>query len=171
MSTYLYRLARWCYGHRRRVLALWLLAAVVVITLSAVGHGTESNDITIPGTESQNVVNLLKQKLPVYSGAQSQVVFASNDTEDVTSSPTRRHRGIHQADGERAAGRPGHRPVPQAQVSADGKVALATVLWKTTATDVKDSSLDRCSRRRTRPSTPDSRSPTAAPCTRTGCRS
>jgi putative drug exporter of the RND superfamily len=143
VSTYLYRLARWCYRHRRRVLALWLLAAVVAITLSAVGHGTESNDITIPGTESQNVVNLLKQKLPVYSGAQSQVVFASNDTEDVTSATYRAgiEASIKQMENVPQVAQVTD-PFQAKSVSADGKAALATVLWKVTATDVKDSSLD-----------------------------
>jgi putative drug exporter of the RND superfamily len=64
LSTYLYRLARWCYGHRRLVLAGWLLVVVVVVTLSVLGKGTENDNITIPGTESQNVVNLLKAKIP-----------------------------------------------------------------------------------------------------------
>jgi putative drug exporter of the RND superfamily len=143
VSTFLYRLARWCYRHRRRVLAVWLLAAVVVITLSAVGHGTESNDITIPGTESQNVVNLLKQKLPVYSGAQSQVVFAANGGQDVTSAAYR--AGI-EASVKQMENVPQVTtvtdPFQAKSVSADGKAALVTVLWKVTATDVKDSSLD-----------------------------
>jgi putative drug exporter of the RND superfamily len=143
VSTFLYRLARWCYRRRRRVLAIWLLAAVVVITLSAVSHGAESNDITIPGTESQNVVNLLKQKLPVYSGAQSQVVFASNGTDAVTSDTYRAgiEASIKQMENVPQVGQVSD-PFQAKSISADGKVALVTVLWKVTATDVKDSSLD-----------------------------
>jgi RND superfamily putative drug exporter len=34
VSTYLYRLARWCYRHRRVVLAGWLVAAIVVVTFA-----------------------------------------------------------------------------------------------------------------------------------------
>src|ERR1700733_12641098 len=86
VSTYLYRLARWCYGHRRLVLAGWLVVAIVVITLSVVGHGTEDNNITIPGTESQNVVNRLKTNVPAFSGAQTQVVFSASGQQSVTSS-------------------------------------------------------------------------------------
>jgi RND superfamily putative drug exporter len=143
VSTFLYRLARWCYRHRRRVLAVSLLAAVVVITLSAVGHGTESNDITIPGTESQNVVNLLKQKLPVYSGAQSQVVFAANGGQDVTSAAYRAgiEASVKQMENVPQVATVTD-PFQAKSVSADGKAALVTVLWKVTATDVKDSSLD-----------------------------
>ena len=86
MSTYLYRLARWCFRHRRRVLAGWLLAVIVVVVLSVVGHGTENNSITIPGTESQQVVDLLQQKIPAFSGAQTQIVFVSPGSQSVTSS-------------------------------------------------------------------------------------
>jgi putative drug exporter of the RND superfamily len=85
LSTYLYRLARWCFRHRRRVLAGWLLAVVVVVVLSVLGHGTENNSITIPGTESQQVVDLLQAKIPAFSGAQTQIVFVSPGSQSVTS--------------------------------------------------------------------------------------
>jgi RND superfamily putative drug exporter len=58
----------------------------VVVVLSVLGHGTENNSITIPGTESQEVVDLLQAKIPAFSGAQTQVVFASPGSQDVTSS-------------------------------------------------------------------------------------
>ena len=86
MSRYLHRLARWCYEHRRRVLVAWIVLAAVVVSLGAAGHGKENDNITIPGTESQHVANLLKQKLPALSGAQTQVAFVSNAASSVTSS-------------------------------------------------------------------------------------
>jgi hypothetical protein len=43
----------------------------VVVVLSVLGHGTENNSITIPGTESQEVVDLLQAKIPAFSGAQT----------------------------------------------------------------------------------------------------
>jgi putative drug exporter of the RND superfamily len=142
VSTYLYRLARWCFRHRRRVLAGWLLAVVVVVVLSVLGHGTEDNNITIPGTESQQVVDLLQAKIPVFSGAQTQVVFASPGSQSVTSQAYA--AGIRQAISQMAK-------VPQVAqvkdpiltklVSPNGKVALATLLWNTPAATVKDSSL------------------------------
>ncbi len=52
MSTFLYRLAKWCYSHRRRVVAAWIVVAAVVVSLAVLGHGEENNNITIPGTES-----------------------------------------------------------------------------------------------------------------------
>src|SRR3984957_11443563 len=142
VSTYLYRLARWCYGHRRLVLAGWLVVAVVVVTLSVVGHGTENDNITIPGTESQNVVNVLKAKIPAFSGAQTQVVFAAGGQQPVTSSAN--EKAIETAIKQLAK-------VPQVaqvtnpilgrNISPDGKVALATLLWNTPAANVQNSSL------------------------------
>jgi RND superfamily putative drug exporter len=142
LSTYLYRLARWCFRHRRRVLAGWLLAVVVVVVLSVLGHGTENNSITIPGTESQQVVDLLQAKIPAFSGAQTQIVFVSPGSQSVTSSADA--AAIKQAIGQMAK-------VPQVaqvkdpiltkSVSPDGKVALATLLWNTPAATVNDSSL------------------------------
>ena len=142
MSTYLYRLARWCYGHRRLVLAGWLVVAVVVVTLSVVGHGTENDNITIPGTESQNVVNLLKAKIPAFSGAQTQVVFAASGQQRVNSPAS--EQAIATAIKQLAK-------VPQVaevtnpilarSISPDGKVALATLLWNTPAANVQNSSL------------------------------
>src|ERR1700722_2249220 len=125
VSTYLYRLARWCYGHRRLVLAGWLLVVVVVVTLSVVGHGTENNNITIPGTESQNVVNLLQTKIPKFSGAQTQVVFAASGQQSVTSSANQQaiESAIKQLAKVPQVAQVTN-PILSKSISPDGKVAL-----------------------------------------------
>ena len=142
MSTYLYRLARWCYGHRRLVLAGWLMVAAVVITLSAVGHGSENNNITIPGTESQNVVNLLKAKIPAFAGAQTQVVFAAGGQQRVTSPAGEQaiDAAIRQLEKVPQVARVTN-PIATKSISPDGKVALATLLWNVPAANVQDASL------------------------------
>ncbi len=134
MSTYLYRLARWCFRHRRRVLSAWLLAVVVVVVLSVLGHGTENNNITIPGTESQQVVDLLEAKIPAFSGAQTQVVFASNGQQKVTSAPYAAgiQKTIKQMESVPQVAEVKD-PILNRSISPDGKVALATVLWDTPA--------------------------------------
>ena len=127
MSIYLYRLARWCYHHRRRVLSVWLLVAAAVVVLGVVSHGTTNDNITIPGTESQNAANLLTRKLPAYSGAQTQVVLVSRGSQSVTSSS---YASAIQA----ALGRMGHvsqvasvtNPFQAQVISRDGKQTQAT---------------------------------------------
>jgi RND superfamily putative drug exporter len=76
VSSFLFRVARWAYGHRRVVLLIWLAFAAGAIALSAAGGGKESDNFTIPGTESQQAADLLTHKVPAFSGAQTQVVFA-----------------------------------------------------------------------------------------------
>jgi putative drug exporter of the RND superfamily len=142
VSTYLYRLARWCFRHRRRVLSGWLLAVVVVVVLSVLGHGTENNNITIPGTESQQVVDLLEAKIPAFSGAQTQVVFASHGQQKVTSAAYAAgiQKAIKQMESVPQVAEVKD-PILTRSISPDGEVALATVLWDTPAATVNDSSL------------------------------
>ena len=142
MSTYLYRLATWCYGHRRRVVAGWVIAAAVVIALAALSHGKENDNITIPGTESQQVATVLKQTLPSYSGGQTQVIFVSRGGSTVTSpahasaieATVRRMRRVPQV--ARVVD-----PVATKTISRDRREALATVFWKVDAGNVENSSL------------------------------
>lgn len=142
MSTFLYRLARWCFEHRRRVLAVWLLLAVLMGALAIVGGGKENDNITIPGTESQQVATLLAHKVPALGGAETQVVMVSRGPAGVTS----------QADAsaiQRAVQQMEHvpqvaavtDPITTKSISPDGKEALATVLWKVTSANVDNSSL------------------------------
>ncbi len=67
--------ARWCVAHRRRVVVAWLAVAVFATVLA---HSIGPNYITVfslPGTESQRVVDLLKQDFKAQSGDVDTVVF------------------------------------------------------------------------------------------------
>jgi RND superfamily putative drug exporter len=76
MSSALYRLGRWCFRRRRYVLATWLLVIVVLGVVALNVKQSTTNSFTIPGTESQQALNLLNQKFPGTGGAQAQVVFS-----------------------------------------------------------------------------------------------
>src|SRR3984957_3627214 len=76
MSSALYRLGRWCFRRRRYVLATWLLVIVVFGVVALNVKQSTTNSFTIPGTESQQALNLLDQKFPGTGGAQAQVVFS-----------------------------------------------------------------------------------------------
>ena len=76
MSSVLYRVGRWCFRRRRYVLAAWLvLAAVLAVVAISVKQPT-NDSLAIPGTQSQEALNLLDQKFPGTGGAQAQVVFS-----------------------------------------------------------------------------------------------
>src|SRR5918997_381700 len=75
MSLLLARLARAITHHWKRSLA----AAVVVILLlgAAAGAGGEAaDDFNVPGTESQQALDLFREHTPALAGADSTLVFS-----------------------------------------------------------------------------------------------
>jgi len=69
------RIARWTMAHRRAVVAVWIVAAVGIFAVStSVGKKTAS-DFTLPGTGSQQAVNLLQSRFPAQAGDADQIVF------------------------------------------------------------------------------------------------
>ena len=76
MSGFLERLGRWCARHPWRTIGAWILVAVVVGMLAASAKGY-SESFTIPGTESQQATDLLKERFPTQAGATAQVVLHS----------------------------------------------------------------------------------------------
>ena len=75
MSELLARLARTLVQHWKRSLA----AAIVVLLLlgAAAGAGGEAaDDFSIPGTESQQALDLFKEHSPAFAGADSTLVFS-----------------------------------------------------------------------------------------------
>jgi RND superfamily putative drug exporter len=71
-------------GHRRIVLACWLLVAIGAISASVLSKGSFNDTFTVPGVEAQQASDLLKEKIPILSGGQTQVVYAAPDGQTVT---------------------------------------------------------------------------------------
>ncbi|MGF7236236.1 MAG: MMPL family transporter, partial [Frankia sp.] len=72
-------LARLGRGAARRavvVLACWLLALVAVIATDRAVGGRYADDLTLPGSEAQQGLDLLKASDPGAGGSNGQVVFA-----------------------------------------------------------------------------------------------
>lgn len=145
MSTFLFRLARWSFDHRRVVLLLWIVVAAGAIALSAASGGKESDNFTIPGTESQRAANLLTEKVPAFSGGQTQIVFAVPAGQKVTDAGPK--AGIEAAVANIAK-------VPQVvsasnpfaaagAVSPNGRAALGQVLYNAVPANVTDATLDK----------------------------
>src|SRR6202020_1898139 len=69
------RIARWTMAHRRIVVAAWIAAVVGIFAVSSsVGKKTASS-FTLPGTGSQQAVDLLQSKFPAQAGDADQLVF------------------------------------------------------------------------------------------------
>jgi putative drug exporter of the RND superfamily len=68
-------IARWTMRHRRIVVTAWIVAAIGVFAVSnAIGKKTASS-FTLPGTNSQQAVDLLQSRFPAQAGDADQIVF------------------------------------------------------------------------------------------------
>ncbi|MEX1165115.1 MAG: MMPL family transporter, partial [Nitriliruptor sp.] len=79
MTGWLYRVGTWTAGRRRRVVLVWVLAAVLLIGLAQAFGGEFSEEFGIPGTESHAAQQLLEERFPEQSGGSARVVFHSPD--------------------------------------------------------------------------------------------
>src|SRR3954471_18427232 len=86
MATYLYRLGRFSFRRRRLVLALWLAALAALGVGAATLSGPTPGEVSIPGTEAQQAMDLLNERFPGAgaAGAQARVVFAAPAGEKLT---------------------------------------------------------------------------------------
>jgi putative drug exporter of the RND superfamily len=67
--------ARWCIAHRRLVVAVWVLVAVLSTVVAGVVGRNYATDFSLPGTESQHVVDLLNSEFPAQSGDVETIVW------------------------------------------------------------------------------------------------
>jgi RND superfamily putative drug exporter len=77
VSKLLYRLGHWAVRRRRRVLALWVAVLIGATVASGAFGGTTTDGFAIPGTESQEAMDLLEERFPAQSGSSARIVFAS----------------------------------------------------------------------------------------------
>jgi RND superfamily putative drug exporter len=79
MVTFLYRLGRFSFQHRRWVAASWLLVMVAALAGALTLSGPMTDSFRIPGTPSQEAIDLLGERFPqaAAGGATARVVFAA----------------------------------------------------------------------------------------------
>ena len=77
MARWLYRLGQAAYHRRWWVVGVWLVLVATVITLGSAFGGTLTNQITIPGIESQRASDLLAAQFPAANGGTLRTVFAA----------------------------------------------------------------------------------------------
>jgi RND superfamily putative drug exporter len=123
-------LARWCFRHRRIVLAGWIVALVGLTVLHSAAGSNYKDEFKLSGTDSFDALHLLQRSAPKASGDQEQIVVRAKDGK--ITDPAVRQRV------ESMLGRVGKLPhvagvdSPYAangarQISKDGKIAFATV--------------------------------------------
>ena len=68
-------LARWSYRRRWLMLTMWIVALFGFGFLGSTVGGDYSNDFSLPGTESQEAYDLLKEKFSTRAGDTADIVF------------------------------------------------------------------------------------------------
>jgi putative drug exporter of the RND superfamily len=139
------KIARWTMGHRRLVVTVWIVATVAILAASSsVGKKTASS-FTLPGTGSQQAVDLLKSSFPAQAGDADQIVFHAKIGK-LTAAADRaaigttlgRVAGLPHVTGVVSPFAPG-----QHAVSRDGTIAFATVSFDQSANALPKAAVDR----------------------------
>jgi len=127
------RLARWCFVHRWRVVAAWLLALVAIAGISKTAGTDFTTNLALPATDSQAAAALLTANFPAAAGEGDQVVIQARNGATIRSAAV---RSAVTAALARAAAVPGvesvaspYGPGGQAQISRSGTIAFARVTW------------------------------------------
>lgn len=127
MATALARLGRSAFRHRRAVLATWLVLLVLAGAAALTFRGPTDNSFSIPGTESQQALDILGERLPAAAGASADIVFAPAQGSVVTDPEVQ--AGIADVLGK-AAALPGATVIDPSQTrlgAPDGTLAVAQV--------------------------------------------
>src|SRR5215831_18184663 len=69
------KLTRWTIAHRRIVVLLWIVLAAGVFGLARTVGTRNANNFSLPNTDSQRAVDLLKSHFPAQAGDADQIVF------------------------------------------------------------------------------------------------
>ena len=75
MSRALSRIGAFAARHPWRVIGAWVAAMALVLGLAATAGGALNDDYTIPGSDSQQAYDLLKERFPEMAGADARVVI------------------------------------------------------------------------------------------------
>jgi putative drug exporter of the RND superfamily len=136
MSLLLARLAR-TLTHRWKRAALAAIAVVVLLGAAAGAGGEAADDFSIPGTESQQALDLFKAHTPAFAGADSTLVFS---VEDGTLRQADRREAIEGALGKvrelRGVEQVGDPFERGGAMSRDGRIAAADVRYSVEPQDI-----------------------------------
>ncbi len=145
MASLLYRIARAAFRNRRLVLAIWLAAAAAVIVCMAAfgGAGKINQTFTVPGSQSQQALDRMKQEFPAASGTSAQIVFTVPAGQRVTDPAAEKAMAAVLTAAAKAPEVAGViSPLQSGAISEQRTAAIAQVEYTVTGSDLKTSTLD-----------------------------
>jgi putative drug exporter of the RND superfamily len=124
------KLTRWCIAHRGRVFVAWLVVAVLTTVLAGAAGRNYATNFSLPGTQSQKALDLLKNEFPAQSGDVDTIVFhTANSTVDDPQVKAAMTTLLDKVSGDPhvVSVRSPYGPEGAVQVSHDRKTAFATI--------------------------------------------
>ena len=79
MAVLLNRLGRWCARHRWSVIAAWAVLLAIVVAGALTLMKPLNNNISIPGSRFETVLETLREEIPDASGTTGTVVFTADE--------------------------------------------------------------------------------------------
>jgi uncharacterized membrane protein YdfJ with MMPL/SSD domain len=143
VATYLYRLGGWAFAHRRAVAGAWALVLGAVIACAVAFGGQTSNKFEVPGTESQQAMDLLEKKFPGAGGASARMVFAAPKGERLTDASNKAAVEASVAEAQKLDGIVTVvDPYQAGAISPDGRIGFADVIYPVPADEISDAARD-----------------------------
>ncbi len=141
MATLLDRLGRFAYRRPALVLSVWVAVLALLVAGAVTLHRPMASTVSIPGTESQQAIDLLQRRMPQASvgDATARIVFTTNASAKVTDAARMAaiERALHKVSSL------AHivavvDPLTAKTISPDQHTAIATVLYDIQARQVTD---------------------------------
>ncbi len=143
MATLLYRIGRYAFDHRWRVVGAWIAVLVLVAGAAFAFKGSTDDTFSVPGTESARAQDLLNEKFPGVGGAQARVVFIAPAGETLTD-PANREAVLASV----AQAKKGDQviaavdPYSAGAISDDGRIGFADVVYPVPKEEIEDPARD-----------------------------
>ncbi|NEA37608.1 MMPL family transporter, partial [Streptomyces sp. SID13031] len=140
----LYKIGRWCFGHRIVVIAGWLLALAATAVGASTLSGPTQDSFSLPGLESTRAFDLIKERTPqaVTDGAIAQVVIQAPEGKQLTTDAVKKQiaAAVKLATTEHVTGVTD--PFAAGTVTPDGRTAYLTVNYDRPTVDLDASDED-----------------------------
>lgn len=140
MAWYLYRVGRWCFGHKWTVLGVWVALLVLVGIGGSTLSGPTSTNFNLPNTESSKAFDLIKERTPSAHAdtATANVVFqapkGSTLSEPATKAKVEAALALVKTDHVASIAD----PFATGAISKDGRTGYATITYTKQVLDITD---------------------------------
>jgi RND superfamily putative drug exporter len=140
MAWHLYRLGRWSFRHRRVVVSFWIGLLLLMGVASATLSGKTSDTFTLPGIESVDAFELIKDRTPdaAPDGATARIVFQAPEGQTLTEGDNKEAvtEALASVTSKNVVG--ASDPFTTGTVSKDGRTAYATVSYAKQSIELTD---------------------------------